>query len=137
MSGNLEQMQILLELKYQRSRAGIAEILRQENRLRAELSKLARQEAESRQTDTDKMKAIGGDVLWQAWLGRMRTHLNRDLALVLAQKEILLKNVRQDFGRLCVIDKLVDNVRREKQSAAAADELEAAIDHAVTHATQR
>lgn len=132
MSQNLEQIQTLLDLKYRRSRAGISQILQQEASLRADLEKLARQEAENRHDDIQKMKAIGADVLWQAWLGRMRAQLNRELALVLAQKEIVMKSVRQDFGRLSVSGQLLRSSLEAERATAAKNMLEEAIDLAFT-----
>ena len=52
------------------------------------------------------MRAIGADVVWRAWVGRTKTKLNLELAQVLAQKEVMLRDVRKDFGKLAVCQKL-------------------------------
>lgn len=45
------------------------------------------------------IRGVGGDILWQGWIGRNRAELNRALALCLAQKAQGMERLRRAHGR--------------------------------------
>lgn len=113
----IAQMEQILALKFQQRQQIFSKVRAEENRLRAQMVKLVAQEQEAETINDDRIKAIGADVIWKAWVGRAKTTLNMELAQVLAQKERLLVSVRRDYGKLLVSQKLL---RDQKMAAVEA-----------------
>lgn len=120
-------MKQLVELKYRREQESFGRLLEQERRLRASLAQLDTYLFES-QTSTDTpQKAIGADVVWQAWIGRNKRALNMQLAQVLAVKERHIAQVRHAYGKVLVTDELHAQTRREGKAKMAQAQLDRAI----------
>ena len=63
----------------------------------------------------------------------MRTQLNTELALVLAQKDVVLRGVRKDFGRLSIAEDLAQSAQKTQNKKRAKASLQKAIEQALTN----
>ncbi|WP_299414012.1 hypothetical protein [uncultured Sulfitobacter sp.] len=124
---DLKTMQQVVEIKYRQQQESFARLMVQENRLRASLTQLDQQMADSRASKDSPQKAIGADVLWQAWIGRKKRELNMQLAQVLAVKERHISQVRHAYGKVLVTQTLVDETHTKAQQKMAQSQLDRAI----------
>ncbi|MEO0667864.1 MAG: hypothetical protein AAFZ99_08100 [Pseudomonadota bacterium] len=127
---DLDTLHTLTELKYQKSMAGLADILERENQLRGEIQQLRDQayEAQALQASPHSMQNIGADVIWLRWVSQTTQRLNIELAQVLARKETLLADHRRALGRKSVAGTLADDARRDAKAARDAAALKKVID---------
>ncbi|NUH66778.1 hypothetical protein HTT03_15965 [Sulfitobacter sp. S0837] len=126
----LRQLEAISQAKYDQQRQSFQRIQAEESRLRAELARLdhmARQ-ANSASTQIGEMRAIGADIMWQAWVGRSKNELNLKLAQVLAIKEQQLSQVRQAFGKLQVSQQLIADLQKRQRKNKGQSQMELAID---------
>lgn len=97
-----------------------AKVCAEEARLRNELTRLDTMATDAERQANNQQRAIGADVIWKAWVGRTKASLNRELALVLAQKDSMLSSVRREYGKLIVAEELArkseDVAQKEFQS---------------------
>ena len=124
---DLAKMKQLVEVKYRREQESFGRLLEQEGRLRASLAQLDAYLAESRTNADTPQKAIGADVVWQAWIGRNKRALNMQLAQVLAVKERHIAQVRLAYGKVLVTDELHARTRKEDKAKMAQAQLDRAI----------
>lgn len=124
---DLAMMQTLVEIKYRQQQESFSRLMMHENRLRASLSQLDQQLAESLSNGDTEQQAIGADVLWQAWVGRKKRELNMQLAQVLAMKERHIAQVRHAYGKVLVTDSLFEQVNAETKKKKAQFQLDRAI----------
>lgn len=127
-SDALNEMEIILGIKFQRKQHLFSKILMEEQRIRSQLTKLKEEERKSEQSYDDQIKAIGADVIWKAWIHRTRVRLNLELAQVLAQKENLLSSVRSEYGKLLVSRELMSEAKKTKVKQRQGRLLDAAIE---------
>lgn len=129
----LEEIQHITEISYQRAQNRYAEVMAEETALREELDRLQQLADEARTTSGQyiALATVGGDLLWQGWLGRSRAALNMALARVLAVKEQHLKAVRKSYGKLMIANELLANAKNTKAKAYNQSQLQQAIDVAV------
>tara|TARA_R110002110_G_scaffold11334_1_gene54680 strand:- start:829 stop:1185 length:357 start_codon:yes stop_codon:yes gene_type:complete len=106
---DLAMIQKLVEVKYRKEQDSFLRLIMQENRLRASLRQLDLHLEQSRECQDVELKAIGADVVWQAWGGRKKRELNMQLAQVLAVKERHISQVRKSYGKVLVSDALFDD----------------------------
>ena len=127
---DLDTLHTLTELKYQKSMAGLADILERENQLRGEIQQLRDQayEAQALPASPHSMQNIGADVIWLRWVSQTTQKLNIELAHVLARKETLLADHRRALGRKSVAGTLADDARRDAKAARDAAALKKVID---------
>ena len=127
---DLDTLHTLTELKYQKSMAGLADILERENQLRGEIQQLRDQayEAQALPASPHSMQNIGADVIWLRWVSQTTQKLNIELARVLARKETLLADHRRALGRKSVAGTLADDARRDAKAARDAAALKKVID---------
>ncbi len=126
----LRQLEAISQAKYDQQRQSFRRIQAEESRLRAELARLdhmARQ-ANGASTQIGEMRAIGADIMWQAWVGRSKNELNLKLAQVLAIKEQQLSQVRQAFGKLQVSQQLIADLQKRQRKKKGQSQMELAID---------
>lgn len=124
---DLDKLTSLSELKYEMSQVELRQLKAEEQRIRGDLTRLS-ENARSVDGDTKmSMEFIGADVVWQAWVGRMRTELNTQLAQVLAKQERHLARVRKEFSRVQVARELKTKVETEWSKDQSKKELEKAI----------
>lgn len=124
---DLATMKTLVSIKYQQQQESFARLLAQENKLRNSLLQLDAHLTESRNSDDTSQKAIGADVVWQAWIGRKKRELNMQLAQVLAVKERHVAQVRYAYGKVLVTDALFTQVKAEVSQKKAQSQLDRAI----------
>lgn len=120
---DLEMMQALVDAKYLQQKESFALLMAQESRLRNALHQLDIHMSESRCNSDAPQKAIGADVIWQAWIGRKKRELNMQLAQVLAIKERHISQVRKAYGKVLVTQTLTTETRRNAQSKNAQSRL--------------
>lgn len=130
---NFDQLHALTALKYRHSQQQLAQILKRENTLRAELAKLRGYVAEGRALppEQSQMRAIGADVIWLRWVTKTQDQLNIELAQVMAQKEGHMARHRKAFGKMQVSETLAENERDAKLRARRDQALAQAIDRTV------
>ena len=105
------ELAALADARYQVDLAQLQSIVGEETRLRSELQKLAGFERENAATDPADMLALrqlGGDILWQAWIGRKREELNLCLATVMARKLMVMQKLKVSFGKRSAAQSLED-----------------------------
>ncbi|MEX3316344.1 hypothetical protein [Sulfitobacter sp. PS-8MA] len=129
----LRHLEAICQAKYDQQRQSFLRIKTEESRLRRELERLdhmARQ-ANDASTRTGVMRAVGADIMWQAWIGRSKNELNLKLAQVLAIKDQQLAQVRQAFGKLQVAQELIASVQKNQRKRRDQSQMELAIDIAL------
>lgn len=128
----LNKMHRLVRASYDQHQQSFGKILAQEAALRRELRRVDQmdRDARARVQEDVSMRTIGSDVIWQSWVGRTRTRLNLQLSRVLAVKEQHLAIVKKAYGKVLVVEKLIQNVKKDQAKARQDRELTAAIDFA-------
>ena len=116
----LSDLHQLTRVCYEREQQSLKALVQQETLIRAELSRLKKQEQASHAAAPKDapMRAIGADVIWLGWVGRSKAQLNIALAQILAQKEHHLDRVRSAYGKVLVteaLDKKDTHARRQAQ----------------------
>lgn len=124
---DLAKLEQLVELKYRQQQESFARLIAQENKLRLSLRQLDQHLVESRSSRDTPQKAIGADVLWQAWIGRKKRELNIQLAQVLAVKEQHIAQVRRAYGKVLVTNDLCKMANTELAQKKAQSGLDRAI----------
>lgn len=124
---NLTKMQQLVDLKYRQQQESFARLVAQETRLRASLLQLNEQLNQSRNSDDNSQRAIGADVLWQAWVSRKKRELNMQLSQVLSIKERHIAQVREAYGKVLVTNTLLEALSKEEKQKTAQSQLDRAI----------
>lgn len=136
MINDLTMMQKLVEVKYRQEQESFARLMTQENRLRASLRQLDLQLEDSRKCADAEQKAIGADVLWQAWVGRKKRELNMQLAQVLAVKERHIAQVRKTYGKVLVTDALFENAYKQVEQKRAQSQLDRTLNSIIFNRDQ-
>jgi hypothetical protein len=123
----LTSMKKLVDIKYRQQQESFARFLIQENRIRSALTQLDVQFIQNRATEDVLHKAIGADVLWQAWHSRKKRELNLQLAQILAVKERHVAQVRKAYGKVLATNTLLENVTLATKQKKAQSQLDRAI----------
>ncbi len=100
------QIEQLVDIQYRQQQKSFQRLLAEEGRLRAALRQLDEHLKESRESGDVSQRAIGADVVWQAWVGRKKQELNMQLAQVLAIKEHHIAQVRRAYGKVLAAQEL-------------------------------
>lgn len=126
MTRDFEQLTTLTDVLYQADAAKLKAIAAEEARLREELAALAAAERAAEPGSGLALRRIGGDILWQGWVGRKREALNLQLAAVMARKLSAAQVLRRSYGRNMVAQELQSAARhriaRDKGLKTLADE---------------
>lgn len=95
------QLSDITKAQFQAEQARLSELVAKENGLRERLEELRQTRMQSMDHGVmdSAQYAIGGDILWQAWLSQKKAMLDAELAQVLAQKSYLLDSVRLAFAK--------------------------------------
>lgn len=121
----LKTLHALADAKYKARQQLFMQLMQRETAIRAELSRLQDQARNTGDVSDQGMRTIGADVIWKAWLGRAQKSLNMKLALVLAEKEQHVRQVRQAYGKVLATDallKVTTDAVKEKTRRAALDQ---------------
>lgn len=118
----LANLAALTDTLFQAEQMTMRHIVQQEARLRRDIAQLDAHRAASLALPEDQLRParqIGADVQWQAWLGRARTDLNRQLALCLVQKARMMTALRHAHGRNMAANQIVkeDRLARARRRA--------------------
>ena len=114
MSEPLADLVNLTDALYQAELAKMQGLAARESKLRADLAKLDQHHKQNLTLPATELFAprhIGADVLWHGWVGRTRTELNQQLALVLAQKSQMMKALRSAHGKHQAADQVLEDAR--------------------------
>ncbi len=118
MENGLDDIVQITDAAYRMRVAAFQRLRIEELRLRQELERVSQMVlgTDLGQSDLFVMQSLGADLLWQAWVVRQRTQINMQLAQVLAQREIMLRDLRLAFGRAQVAQMLhnEDAIARRK-----------------------
>lgn len=125
---DLRKLHALVDAKYRARQQLFQSLVQRENALRADLNRLEEQSKAANAHSDPDMRTIGADVIWKAWLGKAKTSLNMKLALVLAEKDQHIRQVRQAYGKVLAADGLVREVRENTKRKSRTAELEKAIE---------
>ena len=130
----LYDLRIITQAKYQLQQQSFQKIVTEENHLRRELARLdeLRHQSQNKPDGEGEMRSIGADIVWQSWLGRSKSQLNMRLARVMATKLHQLEQVRQAYGRVLVVQELLDQL----QSRAKSQKAQTVLSHAVQYSLQ-
>lgn len=140
MSGAFDDLAAITDAVYQADLARLKTIAAEEARLRNALAALAQEERHNAAADPGSalaLRHIGGDVLWQAWVGRKREALNLQLATVMARKLVAAQALKQSFGRNTVSRTLRDEARTRQADKAALKALAEEQGHMVLQAGRK
>ncbi|MEP1962580.1 hypothetical protein [Tateyamaria sp.] len=131
---DLDQLKTLSELKFQHSLRSVSYLLAREDKLRVEIARLRTltRETQTQPPEQEKMRMIGGDVIWLQWLGKTLRQLNMELAQILAQKETLLAQHRRTHGRKMTAERLTGQEIGKQLQSKQKIILDQIIDHSLT-----
>ncbi|MFK7878965.1 hypothetical protein [Roseobacter sp.] len=125
---SLREIQALVEAKYEVRRQAFQNLVKRENELRSEIRRIDEQAAGANARSDTEMQSIGADVIWKSWVGKAKLSLNRKLALVLAEKEQHIRQVKQAYGKVVAAEKLVDDLSAQERKSQEVQRLSAALD---------
>ncbi|TMV07096.1 hypothetical protein FGK63_13365 [Ruegeria sediminis] len=101
-------------------------ILAREAQIQQQLSRLALQEKDVRETEgqLSDYRAFGADILWRSWEARTRRGLNMELARLRAQKLTAIDGLRRAHGRREAIGDLAARLEQACKSRRAKAQIE-------------
>jgi hypothetical protein len=110
-----DELAQLMDMMFRRQLSFTQKLAEEEARLRQDLARLNNAGAEgmSDLSQHDGMRAIGADLLWQAWLIRQKIEVNTRLADVLVKKEMAAADLRTAFGKSQVASAIRDQFQAE------------------------
>ena len=124
---DLVQLERAAGAAYQAAQASLRDILAEETRLRSALADLDAKRSDTHALAPEEMRApraVGADILWQAWVQRTRQELNMRLARTLVSKSDKLAALRLAFGRVDAVKTLIDQEKSARRKAAQDREFE-------------
>lgn len=124
---DLAMMQKLVDMKYRQQQESFGRLIAQENQLRTSLARLDEHLARSQRDTDSEHRAIGADIIWEAWVGRNKRALNLQLAQVLAVKERHIAQVKEAYGKVLVTKDLHEQVRAADKNKMAQAQLDRTI----------
>ncbi|MGJ8543977.1 MAG: hypothetical protein ACSHWZ_00950 [Sulfitobacter sp.] len=126
----LEALQTVTQARYRQQQHLFQKLQNREAQLRGQLAQLDGQLRQSNQLSPDlgQLRAVGADLLWQAWVGRSKENLNLHLAQVLAQIEHQRSALRSAYGKTLVATELLAKAKNQRRKKAAQIALDRAIE---------
>tara|TARA_R110002124_G_scaffold191260_1_gene358713 strand:- start:371 stop:766 length:396 start_codon:yes stop_codon:yes gene_type:complete len=128
---DLNDLQQVVRMKFEREQQVLAELLSKEAALRVELLRLDSLNAQAKVDTDETLRAIGADMIWDGWVGRARSQLNMKLARILANKAHHQDKVRQVYGKVLVVEGLIKQAKNQKNQRMSKQELSRAIDGSI------
>ena len=138
-----KKLDMIAEIEKLRSMKSAQELLKLDSEiadLRNQINKIQGHRKQSHTPDPNllTMRAIGSDVLWQAWLDRTQSGLNIDLARAMAQRETLVAAAAKDTSRREAINTARSDAETIRQKDRAKKTQSGLLDLAtVVHASGR
>lgn len=124
---DLHRMQQVVQAQYDQKQQYFQKLTTKEANLRQELARLSEQARAASGTDI-ALQAIGADILWRGWVGRAKTQLNIELAQTLALKRYHLSDVKKAYGKVLVVEELIQQTQSEARKAQSEQVLQRAIE---------
>ena len=118
----LDDLCAVTDALYQVDLARLQAIAAQEAALHHEMEELdgeARRAAAVPEDGAMALRQFGGDLLWNAWVGRKRQMLNLKLANLRVRKEAALLALQRSFGKKSVSEDLGDQALHERNGKRA------------------
>ena len=100
--------------------AKLQAIRAEETRIRAQLAALDARHKEARalpMADALPLHRLGGDMLWQVWVGRRRRDLQMQLARCLARQGAARRALQKSFGKRTALNTVQEKVQRKRDRA--------------------
>lgn len=117
---HLDELLALSKARFQLEQGRMQTLLAEEAEIRGSLDRLEdsrRRARDALSCDPLAQGVFGGDVLWQAWVVRMRQDLQIRLAQVLARKGAMMRELARAHGRQTAAENLVQETRTARQTA--------------------
>jgi len=133
-NSDFEALGEVTEALYRAEAARMQTLLHEESRLREALARLDAQYAANSalpDADLDGLRQIGGDMIWQGWVGRKKAELQSELAQVLARKGQIVGKLRRAFGKAQAVERMTAAARAQRLSDAQTRDAEACAHLAV------
>lgn len=126
----LDKLVRMADLRYQAKFASIAGVMRAEGACRAQLERLddLAEEARAQATQAGPMQLVGADALFLSRLDENRLRVNHDLSAVLARKQMVMENLRVEFGRSQAVSALREKAVSRRRATRAQRRQEACLD---------
>lgn len=124
-NSDLNAVAEVTEALYRAEAGQMHQLLAEENRLREALAWLDAQYASNRslpEADLGGLRQIGGDMIWQGWMGRKRAELQSELARVLGRKGQRVGKLRRAFGKAQAVERMISAERAQHVSDARAQD---------------
>lgn len=97
--------------------AKLQAIRAEETRIRAQLAALDDRQQQTRSLSTMEVmphNRLGGDILWQVWIGRRRRDLQIQLARCLARKGAARRALQKSFGKRSALENVTTELHQER-----------------------
>ncbi|MEM8981231.1 MAG: hypothetical protein AAGD04_17290 [Pseudomonadota bacterium] len=124
----LERLSQLSQARQDADAAKLRSFHAEESRIRAQLAALNTTHKSARDLptlETLPLHRVGGDLLWQRWVGRRRRELQMQLARCLASKGTAQRHLQESFGKSSALHSLRRDVQARELQAKTKKELEA------------
>lgn len=128
----LADMVQLTDALFQAEQVQMRDLFNRETQLRRDLAELESYHRDNRILPTAELAAVrqvGADVLWQGWVSRTRQELQRQLALLLAEKGNRMRALRRAHGRYLAAEELhrADNATQDLYATKRMNQLEQSL----------
>ncbi|WP_300056590.1 hypothetical protein [uncultured Roseobacter sp.] len=131
------RLHALADARYQARQQLFQSLLQREDVVRADLEKLDGQARSAEQSADGTMQSIGADVIWKTWLGKTRKSLNMQLALILAEKDQHMRQIKQAYGKVLATEEILKGLLSERNKKLRKAELDAAVEIAILDEKQQ
>lgn len=124
----LDHLTKLSQAQQDADAAKLQAIHSEEQRIRSQLAALDATQDSARDLPalkTLQQRRVGGDLLWQRWVGRRRRELQMQLARCLARKATARRHLQKSFGKSSALQKLKTNAKTRKDHATNTRRFEA------------
>lgn len=130
---DLMELLNITQIKYDQQQQSFQKLVSEEARLRSELYRLnfSVLQAQAKPENNTEMRAVGAEIMWQSWVARSKTQINLKLAQLLALKLQHLAKVKKAYGKVLVIEELLEQERGKVATKRAGNALLMAIDHTI------
>lgn len=107
---DLIALETLTEAIFRAEHERVRDLNQREAEIRRSLSGLDQARRNARDLPQEllaPLRQIGGEILWQGWVGQQRATLNRQLARCLAQKATRMAKLRHAYGRNLAVQEML------------------------------
>jgi len=118
MSDGTDDLVAITRARFMAEQGKLRSIVERENALRADAQAIDDQHKAAQshfESGPSAQTVYGGDVLWQAWVGRSRRQLQMELAQVLVQKGQMMSALQRAHGRKLASESLQSQAHADRQ----------------------